>query len=731
MTVVARRVAVAGMAAVGLMSQATVPQAQTPLPGIVVTAPSPVVKRRPAARTLPSQPVTDSAQDETADSSFDSVFPGTLIVSDDAFAPVMVTTAQELEAARGATITDTLQSKPGISGSTFAAGANRPIIRGLDNFRVRIQENGIGSHDVSALSEDHAFPIDPFAADRVEVVRGPATLRYGSHAIGGVVAVENERIPTSVPAGGFLSEARGGLSSVDDGRDGAFKVTAGGAGFVVRADGFKRQTDDYDTPRGKQLNTFVDSEGFSIGTSYIWQSGFVGVAFSRFSSLYGIPGEEALEARPRIDMTQDKVTSKGEWRVRDYGIEAIRYWFGASDYAHNEVIFEEAVGHDIVGTRFTNTEQEARFEVQHLPVATGLGELRGAAGVQWGHRKVAGIAVDEPIDALLSPATTNTAAAFLFEELQLTRQLRLQAAARIELANVTGQGLLDVSDPSNPVAFAGERSFTPFSASLGALYELPLGVVARLTGQYVERAPDAAELFSKGVHEATGTFEIGNPLLEKESASTIELGFKRAQGQFRFDASVYYSKFYGFIYKQLTGVDCAETLATCGDGNPDNDLAQILYQQRAATFYGAELAAQYDILPIWRGVLGIDTQYDFVRAQFANGENVPRIPPHRLGGGIYYRDANWFARAGVLQAFRQDEIGANEIETPGYTLVSAQLSYTTKLEQGPGWASEMTIGIKGENLADDVVLNHASFKRREDVLLPGANVRLFGSIKLN
>jgi iron complex outermembrane recepter protein len=732
MRAMTRGVAVAGTAVAGLLSHVIEPQAQTPLPGIVVTAPSPVVKRRPAPRTQPATPAADSAQDEPADLSVDSTLPGTLIVSDDAFVPVTVTTAQELEATRGATITDTLQSKPGISGSTFAPGANRPIIRGLDNFRVRIQENGIGSHDVSALSEDHAFPIDPFAADRVEVVRGPATLRYGSQAIGGVVAVENDRIPTAVPPRGFSSELRGGLQSVDDGRDGAFKVTAGSAaGFVVHADGFKRQTDDYDTPRGKQANTFVDSEGFSVGTSYVWQSGFAGIAFSRFSSLYGIPGEEALEARPRIDMTQDKVMSKGEWRVRDYGIEAIRYWFGASDYAHNEVIFEQADGHDIVGTRFTNKEQEGRIEVQHLPVTTGLGELRGAVGAQWGHRKVAGIAVDEPIDALLSPATTNTTAGFIFEELQLTRRLRLQAAARIEQADVNGQGLLDFSDPNNPVAFAGERSFTPVSASLGALYELPLGVVARLTGQYVERAPDAAELLSKGVHEATGTFEIGNPLLEKEDASTIELGFKRAQGRFRFDASVYYSKFNGFIYKQLTGVDCAETLSTCGDGNPGNDLAQVLYQQRDATFYGAELAAQYDILPIWRGVLGVDTQYDFVRAQFANGENVPRIPPHRLGGGLYYRDANWFARAGILHAFKQDEIGINEIETPDYTLVSAQLSYTTKLEQGPSWASEMTIGIKGENLADDVVLNHASFKRREDVLLPGASVRLFGSIKFN
>lgn len=726
----ARGLVTAGTIAVALASHEAAPRAQTPLPGIVITAPSPVVKRRAAPRAQPRAPA-DAAQDEATGLDIDPVASGTTIVRDDAFVPVTVITAQEIDATRSATITDALQSKPGIGGSTFAAGANRPIIRGLDNFRVRIQENGIGSHDVSALSEDHAFPIDPFAADRVEVVRGPATLRYGSQAIGGVVAVENDRIPTAIPSRGFSSEVRGGLQPADDGRDGAFKVTAGGAGFVVHADGFKRQAADYDTPRGKQLNTFVDSEGFSLGTSYVWQSGFAGIAFSRFSSLYGIPGEEALEARPRIDMTQDKLMSKGEWRVRDYGIEAVRYWFGASDYAHNEVIFEQIDGHDIVGTRFTNTEQEGRVEIQHLPVMSGLGELRGAIGAQWGHRKVAGVAVDEPIDALLSPATTDTTAAFIFEELQLTRQLRLQAAARIEQNKVDGQGLLDFSDPSNPVPFADERSFAPVSASLGVLYELPLGVVARLTGQYVERAPDAAELFSKGVHEATGTFEIGNPLLDKEDASTIELGFKRPQGRFRFDTSVYYAKFNGFIYKQLTGVDCAETLATCGDANPDNDLAQVLYQQRNATFYGAELAAQYDILPIWRGMLGVDTQYDFVRAQFAGGENVPRIPPHRLGGGITYRDANWLARAGILHAFKQDQIGANEIETPGYTLVSAQISYTTRHDGGLSWASEMTIGIRGENLADDVVLNHASFKRREDVLLPGANVRLFGSIKFN
>ncbi len=244
--------------------------AQTQLPGIVVTAPSPIARSVPApapqpvqqAAPAPSAVSTPTAQ--LAPLAVPATIPGAQIVVDDAFAPVTVVTEREIVAKSGATITDTLQTKPGILGSTFAPGANRPVIRGLDNHRVRIQENGVGTHDVSAISEDHAVPVDPFAAERVEVVRGPATLRYGSQAIGGVVAVENNRIPMFVPPNGISGEIKGGMTSVDDGRDGGFQVTAGAGHFALHADAFKRRPSDYDTPQGKQANTFVNSEGFSV-----------------------------------------------------------------------------------------------------------------------------------------------------------------------------------------------------------------------------------------------------------------------------------------------------------------------------------------------------------------------------------------------------------------------------------------------------------------------------------
>jgi iron complex outermembrane receptor protein len=230
------------------------------------------------------------------------------------------------------------------------------------------------------------------------------------------------------------------------------------------------------------------------------------------------------------------------------------------------------------------------------------------------------------------------------------------------------------------------------------------------------------------VHEATETFEIGNPFLTKEKAQTIELGFRKANGPLRFDASVYHTQFDGFIFKQRTGLVCDETLASCGSGT---ELNQILFQQRDATFTGAELQAQLDVAPIWQGVWGVDVQYDFVRARFedAQGGNVPRIPPHRAGAGIYYRDINWFARVGVLHAFDQTKIGDEETPTDGYTLLNADLAYTFKLGQG-SVVPEMTVGLKGENLLDDDVRNHVSFLK-DQVLQPGRTIRLYGIVKLN
>jgi iron complex outermembrane receptor protein len=702
--------------------------AQMQLPGLVITSPSPVQRPRRAPSPSPATTSTAPAATPQAEAPPTEAPP----VDDETFAAVTVLTSREIEAQPAPNIGDAIAQRPGIAASTFAPGASRPIIRGLDNYRVRIQENGIGTHDVSSLSEDHAVPIDPFASERVEIIRGPAVLRYGSQAIGGVVDVSNGRIPDAMPDGGFSAVLKGGLNSVDRGSDGGFKVTAGAGNFVLYADAFRRQTADYGTPLGRQANSFVDSIGYSLGGSFVWRDGFAGVSYSRFSSLYGIPGEGAAEERPRIDLQQEKIQSRGEWRVRDYGIEAIRYWLGATRYGHNEDVFDADAASDIIGTRFTNREHEARMEVQHQAFRSPVGVVRGAVGVHWGEKRLRGFGVDEPVDGLLDPAArSESVAAFLFEELQLTRDLKLQAAGRIESTRSRGTGV-DLMDPVAPLTpFESRHEYGPKSASIGLLYQLPLGIVARLTGQYTERAPDVAELYSKGVHEATGTFEIGNPNLDVEKAETIEFGLKRARGALRFDATAFQTRYQNFIFKRFTGVGCGDTLDTCG---VEDELDQLVFSQRDATFRGVELSAQLDVLPIGRGMFGIEGQYDFVNAQFSGGGYVPRIPPHRLGAGLYYRDTNWYARVFALHAFDQDKVALDDLKdtpTDGYTMLNADLSYSFALDRTIGGiATQMTIGLKGENLLDEEIRNHVSFKK-DEVLQPGRTVRLYGIVRYN
>lgn len=736
-----RRAAVGGpLVVIVAANSSSVGIAQTSLPTVVVTTPSPVAKSAPAA---PAPKAAPPAPKAAAQPSVQAVAPappsgpppgdtlpappGVLIVPSDSFASVTITPSRDITSERGANIADALMSKPGITGSTFAAGASRPVIRGLDNNRVLVQENGIGSGDVSALSEDHAVSIDPISATQVEVVRGPATLRYGGQAIGGIVNVTNGRIPEAMPRNGVSAEIRTGVSSVDNGREVAERATAGAGNVVVYADRFDRRAGDYQTPHGRQLNTFVESSGFAFGASLVGTDGFAGVAISRLSSLYGIPGVEAAADQKRIDMEQTRLQSKGEWRIKGSGIEAIRYWFGHSDYAHNELAFDQDLGRDTTGSRFLNRQTEGRIEIQHKPVITALGRLTGAVGIQSSQRNVRGTSFEG--DSLLDPARTQSSAVFLFEELEFMRGLRWQGAVRYETTNVRGT-TVDTTDPAALATISSDRTFRPFSASTGLLIDLPAGVVLRLTGQHTERAPAEAELLSKGAHEATGTFEIGNPLLTIETAHTAELGFRRAKGDFRFDASFYYTQFHNFIFKRLTGQTCEATLASCERlGGAGGDLRELLFAQRDATFYGTELIGQLDIAPLGRGVWGIEGQYDFVHAQFANGENVPRIPPHRLGGGVYYRDANWLAKVSTLHAFRQDSIAPNETPTGGYTLLNAELSYTRRLA-ADRLVPEFTLGIRGDNLLNDDVRNHVSFKK-DEVLLPGASVRLFGTLKLN
>ena len=345
-----QRIAVAGVLVTplgltgGVVSDAS---AQTiELPPIIVRAPSPIVRRTQAGPPADAAPASPS----------ETPLQGTLPIVTDQFATVTVVPREELQRSPGTTLGDVLFAKPGITGSSFAPGAaSRPIIRGLDMNRVGIIDNGVGGGGVSDLGEDHFVPVNPLATSQVEVIRGPATLRYGSQAIGGVVSSTNNRIPEVLPCDPFSPlrplpglykappqsadnrgcasvELRGALASVDNGREGGALLDAGKGNFAFHADAFGRKAENYRVPNypyltppdpvelpfatqpdgfnGRQPNSWNQSNEASVGGSYLFHGGFAGVAYIRNNNLYAIPGSEGEGHLTRIDAHQDKVTQQ-------------------------------------------------------------------------------------------------------------------------------------------------------------------------------------------------------------------------------------------------------------------------------------------------------------------------------------------------------------------------------------------------------------------------------------
>jgi iron complex outermembrane recepter protein len=750
--------------------------AQTQLPEIRVTAPSPIVRRARARPVAPAPGPRVETTPETAppQPTLEIPQPGVLPIVTDQFATVTVVPNEELRRTPASTMGDLLFSKPGITGSSFAPGASsRPIIRGLDVNRVGIVENGIGGGGVSDLGEDHFVPINPLASTQVEVIRGPATLRYGSQSIGGVVSATNNRIPDAfppcrdqyrpisayaglpvkatpiVPAFGAPCanvEFRGAATTVDNGLEGGVLLDAAAGNIAVHADAFGRKADDYRIPsypylfdptrpfNGRQPNSFARTDSQSVGASYIFNEGFVGAAVTQNNALYAIPGIDGEDHRTRIDARETKFTSKGEYRPMASGIDAVRFWYGYTDYKHNEIGLADPLDFTTDGVRqtFTNKEHEGRLEVQLLPFNLRFAQLTTALGLQAGAQQLTAPGdTPGPFSGLFDPNDNHRVAGYIFNEFKFSEWTKAQVAGRIEhvrLNGTTPDFPADFLPDGNPlVASQRNLEFNPKSISVGLIQNLPWDLVASITGQRVERAPKPAELFSRGPHNATATFDIGNPNLSIEVANSVEVGLRRATGPLRFEATAYYTRFNGFIFRRLTGVMCDETFESCGD--PGAELNQAVYSQRDAIFRGGELQAQYDVAKVLNGVWGVEGQFDIVRATFTDGTNVPRITPMRAGGGVFYRDGNWLARVNLLHAFEQNDIGASETPTAGYNLLKAEVSYTQKLRNPrPGEPREFTVGVVGNNLLNEDIRNHVSYTKN-GVLMPGAGVRAFANVK--
>ncbi|HWA21550.1 MAG TPA: TonB-dependent receptor, partial [Caulobacterales bacterium] len=562
----------------------------------------------------------------------------------DRFATIVDTvTRDQILQHGGASLGDALSQVPGVAGTGFAAGASRPVIRGMDANRVKLLEDGLNSSDVSDIGPDHGVPIDPLSARDIEVVRGAATLRYGSQAIGGVVNAINNRVPTSLPDKPGPVEVTGAYGSAANTGEGSILADGRVGQFALHADGFYRTTNNYDTPLGVQANSFFRGDGFSGGGSYFFgdqDKSRVGASYIHYDAKYGIPSDTTF-----IDMKQDKALSKSSFAVNAGALQTVNVDIGYAAYQHREI--DPDTG-DALST-FKNLEWDSRAEA----LFGAIGPLSGSAlGVQYANRRFS--ALGEGGDYLF-PTQTESTALFAFTELPLGEKINLQAAARAETVKTDG----------TPVSgIATSRDFAPISGSLGGLYTVNDNVKIGLTFTSAARAPGPTELFARGPHDGPLTFETGDPTLKIERSNSLEATLRLRNGPVKFDGSVWGAKFNNYIYGALTGRTCDDD-GTCVAGDTF-DLRELNYTQLDANFWGFEGKAAADLVSTQLGTFGVHGLFDYVKADFSNaGGPVPRIQPWRLGAGVDWASEAFDAGAQATYVGKRDKLAVGETPTEG------------------------------------------------------------------
>ena len=646
----------------------------------------------------------------------------------DMLSGVAVLEGDELTQKLRPTIGETLARTPGVSATSFGPSASRPVLRGLQGERVRVLTDGIGSIDVSNTSVDHATAVNPLLADRIEVLRGPQSLLYGSAAIGGVVNVLDKRIPTEVPdepvhigaiaTYGSAANERSVAGSVDVPLTDRLVVHADGSYLKsgnVRIGGYALTPElraqalassllppdpDEEEPidfaanaavRDKLPNSASETWTAGAGVAYITDGGSLGISYSHYDSLYGIPLRFATEPgqeqeAPRLSLLQNRIDARAEVNGDGGLIDKVKLRFGYANYRHFEL---EETGE--IGTAFYNKGMEGRLELTQAK----RGAWSGATGGQFFIRDFNVVGEE----AFLPKNSTEQWGLFTLQQLDFDR-LKFEAGARFEHTSLSAKPGID-----QPQFFGGDRSFDAFSGSLGASYRLAGDWRFGVNLSRTERAPAAEELFANGPHAGTQAFEVGNPDFALEKAWSVE-AVLRGQGKgYTFEASAYHSWFSNFIYEDLTG-------------DEEDGLPVYQFNQADARYYGFEVQGSLMLAKFGDAELVADGLADYTRARIVGVGAAPRIPPLRLLGGLGVNSPKVDVRGEVEWVDGQDRIAAFETPTNGYTMVNAEINFRP-------WGNDrpLSFALSANNIFDVNARRHASFLK-DYAPLAGRDIRV-------
>jgi len=649
--------------------------------------------------------------------------------------PINVLSADKLRDRQASTLGETLKHEVGVHSSYYGPVASSPIIRGLDGPRVLITQNGLDAGDASRVGPDHAVATEASTARQIEILRGPATLFYGSGAIGGVVNIVDDRVPQSTETNG---EWRLEHDSVADDKLVSASGNSGVGNLGLHLDGFWRDAGNYKIPgpagiesaeehteeghqhdnSGRLANSFAEAKGINLGGSFILDEGFVGLSYGHLERQYGIPGHSHGDEDVDVyaDLKQDRLQFISELTLDHDFFSATKTRFGFTDYEHSEV------ENGVIGTTFQNETAEARWELFHHPIA----EWRGALSLHYKHSNFEAIGEE----AFTPPSKTDTLALGLMEERHFGDWL-VQLGARVEQVTISANDIqldLNEHDHADEHNHSGEfiRVFdfdhesTPFSASAGVVWDFTRGYNIGLSLTHAERTPSAAELLAFGPHLGSGLYEVGAILqlieeedhfhfdlartdLELETSNNLDLSLRKFEGDFGFVLNAFYNQIDNYYYLAETNAvyevedDHGEEEHTDGEHEHAAELPVFIYQARDAELYGFEGEFNWQVST----PLKLSFTSDYTRAQLKDGGDLPRIPPLRIGASAEYESGKWRAELSSQHYFEQDKTAPLESSTGDYTLVDAQVSYAI--------SDGLKIYLKGNNLTDEYARVHASF----------------------
>ncbi len=571
-----------------------------------------------------------------------------------------------------ATLGETLSKEVGISSTQFGPNASRPVIRGLNGNRIRILQDGLGIMDLSGASQDHAIPLNPLVAERVEVVRGPLNLLYGSSAIGGVVNVVTSRIHKS------YHEHTGGAvdvktNSSNNGQNTAMNLDYGANQFMLHIDADMGQADQLKAPNKVIQNSEYQQKAYSVGGSYfIDDETYVGVGYSLYDNLYGVVAEADVD----IDMKQQRVDLMAHHELKGFFTD-IQFKSAQTFYEHQELEGTE------VGTDFNNKGNESRLELYHR----WSDQMTGILGLQTQISDFKAVG-DE---AFLPISKTQQYALFIFEQLQ-QRWGKVNLGLRYEHAKVN-------SEAGSVLSTAKDKDYNTFSAATGILFNLSDSFTTGLNFSYNERAVTFQELYAQGAHIAIGKYVQGSENLNKEKSFALEWSLRHKSQWSEGVFNAFAHKFDNYIALNPTG-NVADTDDSGTAGDSDEDFAIYNYEQNKALIYGFEASFSHFLTSNFQWTL----KGDYLRGRNDSlHQNLARMTPIRVMAEARYIGDYFNTGIEIQRVFQQDHTANNETSTPAYTMINLDYSHDLRMD-------DHSIMVYGQlnNLTDEEAINHVS-----------------------